>query len=153
MLQNPGFFLAYGNAIEMTKNKNSLLTAYESYQNTYRLDPNFQFINEKMAKYQEDLNVKIRFLKREVELFPDNSDAFFNLGNAYNKLGQDSSAIDNYLKSLELKPKATDALINIAIIHLNNDNCKEAIRWSYKILNEDSNHIRAKKILKRCGDA
>ena len=106
-----------------------------------------------MAKYQEDLNVKITFLKREVELFPDNSDAFFNLGNAYNKLGQDSSAIDNYLKSLELKPKATDALINIAIIHLNKDNCKEAIRWSYKILNEDSNHIRAKKILKRCGDA
>ena len=153
VLQNPGFFLAYGNAIEMTKTKNSLLTAYESYQNTYRLDPNFQFINEKMAKYQEDLNVKIRFLKREVELFPDNSDAFFNLGNTYNKLGQDSSAIDNYLKSLELKPKATDALINIAIIHLNKDNCKEAIRWSYKILNEDSNHIRAKKILKRCGDA
>ena len=62
----------------MTKTKNSLLTAYESYQNTYRLDPNSQFINEKMAKYQEDLNVKITFLKREVELFPDNSDAFFN---------------------------------------------------------------------------
>ena len=152
VLKSPGFFLAYGNAIEMTKKKDSLLTAYESYQNTYRLDPNFQFINEKMAKYQEDLKVKIGYLKREVELFPDNSDAFFNLGNSYNKLGQDSNAIENYLKSLELKPKATDALINIAIIYLNRDNCKEAIRWSYKVLNEDSNHVRAKKILKRCGD-
>ena len=70
-----------------------------------------------------------------------------------NKLKKFEQAIQFYVKSLELKPKATDAMINIAVIYLNSfENCKESIRWAYKLLNEDSNHVRAKKILKRCGD-
>ena len=106
-----------------------------------------------MAKYQDDLNKKVAFLQKEIELFPDNSDAYYNLGNAMNKLKNFEQAIQFYVKSLEIKPKATDAMINIAAIYLNSlENCKESIRWAYKLLNEDSNHVRAKKILKRCGD-
>jgi tetratricopeptide (TPR) repeat protein len=64
-----------------------------------------------------------------------------------------NKAIDYYLKSLVIKPKAKDAMLNIAVIYLQNlKNCKESIRWAYKILNEDANHSRAKTILKRCGD-
>eukprot|EP00943_MAST-04B_sp_MAST-4B-sp1_P008106 g8106.t1 len=153
VLNNPGFYLAYGNAIQATKKKGSLLTAYECYQRAYTLNPKFPLINEKMAKYQGDPHQKVKFLHKEVELFPDNSDAFYNLGNAYLKLQKYTTAIDYYLKSLEIKPKATDAMLNIAVIYLQNlKNCKESIRWAYKILNEDANHSRAKTILKRCGD-
>ena len=96
---------------------------------------------------------KVNHLHREVELFPENSDAFYNLGNAYLKLQKYNTAIDYYLKSLEIKPKATDAMINIALIYFQHlENCKEGIRWAYKILNEDVSHGRAKTILKRCGD-
>ena len=153
ILKSPGFYLAYGNAIEATKKKGTMLTAYESYQVAYKLNPEYPLINEKMAKYQDDLNKKVAFLQKEIELFPDNSDAYYNLGNAMNKLKKFEQAIQFYVKSLEIKPKATDAMINIAAIYLNSlENCKESIRWAYKLLNEDSNHVRAKKILKRCGD-
>jgi tetratricopeptide (TPR) repeat protein len=54
VLNNPGFYLAYGNAIQATKKKGTLLTAYECYQRAYKLDPKFPLINEKMAKYQGD---------------------------------------------------------------------------------------------------
>jgi Tfp pilus assembly protein PilF len=53
-------------------------------------------------------------LKLNVQVFPNSSNAYDSLGEAYMKAGQKQLAIDNYKKSLELDPE--------------NDNAKEKLK-------------------------
>jgi len=51
-----------------------------------------------------------KMLKAHLELFPDDADAYDNLGEAYFKAGSKQEAIASYKKCLELDPKNTHAV-------------------------------------------
>ena len=47
-----------------------------------------------------------------IELNPDNADAYFNRGDAYDQIGEYDKAIDDYNKAIELEPNNADAYCN-----------------------------------------
>ncbi len=51
-----------------------------------------------------------KVFEAHVELFPDDADAYDNLGEVYSKAGQKDAAIASYKKSLTLDPKNTNAV-------------------------------------------
>ncbi|QSQ28494.1 serine hydrolase [Pyxidicoccus parkwayensis] len=52
----------------------------------------------------------LKILKANVELYPENANAYDSLGEAYMTAGQQADAIANYKKSLELDPKNLNAV-------------------------------------------
>ncbi|MFP2905489.1 serine hydrolase [Pyxidicoccus sp. 3LFB2] len=52
----------------------------------------------------------VKVLKANVELYPDNANAYDSLGEGYMESGAKAEAIANYKKSLELDPKNTNAV-------------------------------------------
>ncbi|MCY1018511.1 serine hydrolase [Pyxidicoccus sp. MSG2] len=52
----------------------------------------------------------MKVLKANVELYPEDSNAYDSLGECYMKAGQNAEAIANYKKSLALDPKNTNAV-------------------------------------------
>jgi tetratricopeptide (TPR) repeat protein len=55
-------------------------------------------------------------LKLELQLYPDSSDAYDSLGDAYQKSGQNQLAIENYKKALEKNPENSDAKEKLAVL-------------------------------------
>ena len=63
------------------------------------------FYNEGMKAYQNgDFETAIEELKKAVAYDPTNQDAYFNLGNAYRKMGRNEEALEVYEKIIELYP-------------------------------------------------
>ena len=152
VVHNPGFWLAYGNALEASRRSDGVVSPLDCFREAYKLDPLLPLVNEKLARYEDDSAKKLQFLRREVTYNPTNADAFFNLGNLYGKMGEYDEALDAYRSSLKIQPGATDAMINTAIIELTKkENCLEASRWAHKILVLSPSHRRAIEILKKCG--
>ncbi len=52
----------------------------------------------------------IEIFKLNVEMFPQNANAYDSLGEAYLESGDKSLAIQNYKKSIELNPKNENAV-------------------------------------------
>ena len=71
-------------------------------------------------------NASIKLIKRALETAPDYSQAYNNLGNAYNTLDQIEDAIDNYSQALELNPDNVDALFNLGLMQRKIGNYEEA---------------------------
>lgn len=63
----------------------------------------YHFMNE------NKLSIAISVLKLNVELYPEYSNGYDSLGEAYLKNGQNELAIKNFEKSLELNPRNTNA--------------------------------------------
>jgi tetratricopeptide (TPR) repeat protein len=53
--------------------------------------------------------------KRAIEIDPNNSMAYFNLGNTYQDLKQYDSAIQSFEKVLQMDSMHVDALFNLAV--------------------------------------
>jgi tetratricopeptide (TPR) repeat protein len=58
----------------------------------------------------------IDVLKLELQIYPDSSDAYDSLGDAYQKSGQNQLAIENYQKALEKNPDNSDAKEKLAAL-------------------------------------
>jgi len=59
---------------------------------------------------KEKINDAIEILKLNVEAYPEASNPYDSLGEAYMKNGNKKLAIKNYKKSLELNPDNTNAV-------------------------------------------
>ena len=55
-----------------------------------------------------------------LEIYPNDSNIYFKLGNALHKNGDYEGALENYLKSVEKDPKNNDSYHNIFIVIKNN---------------------------------
>lgn len=55
----------------------------------------------------------IEIFKLNVELYPESSNVYYSLGEAYMMYGDKELAIENYQKSLELNPKNTNAIARL----------------------------------------
>ncbi len=59
----------------------------------------------------------IKYNKLFLSMFPDNRDAWFNLGNQYMRTEQHEKALEAYRKTVELDPQMSNAYINIATVY------------------------------------
>jgi len=93
--------------IEAAKN------AYYRWFNENRNDFNFapQELNSLGYKYlrMNEMNNAVNVLLFNVELYPDNSNVYDSLADAYMLCGDNKHAIENYKKSLELNPDNNNA--------------------------------------------
>ena len=53
------------------------------------------------------------WFRRSLQIKPDNPDAFYNLGNAFAKLGDWDEAIGHYRRALQMAPDQADILNNL----------------------------------------
>ncbi len=58
----------------------------------------------------------IDVLKLELQTYPDSSDAYDRLGDAYQKSGEKQLAIESYRKALEKNPANSDAKEKLAAL-------------------------------------
>lgn len=61
------------------------------------------------ASNAEDYQGTIDSLKKFLEMVPNNAEAYFNIGAAYEKMGDKDNALANYRKATELAPDMYDA--------------------------------------------
>ena len=83
--------------------------------------------------YKRAVTGLIEFTKN----YPDYSDGFYLLGNAYAEDGQSAKAIEAYRKCLELSPRFAKAQFNIGIIQIGQKNKAGAIEQYNSLLNTD----------------
>ncbi len=89
----------YGFAqVNNTKHKLSIKTAIDYFQEAYEED------NAEQA---------IVLYKKAIEIKPDKHEAYYNMGNAYGKLGEYQKAINAYQKAIEIKPDDNKAYYNM----------------------------------------
>lgn len=62
----------------------------------------------------------ICLLERHLENHPQSDEAYYLLGNAYRKLGDFKSALNNYLKALELNPDSPATIAYKQMINILN---------------------------------
>ncbi len=89
----------YGFAqVNNTKHKLSIKTAIDYFQEAYEED------NAEQA---------IVLYKKAIEIKPDKHEAYYNMGNAYGKLGEYQKAINAYQEAIEIKPDDNKAYYNM----------------------------------------
>ena len=82
---------------------------------------------------------EVKQLKARVESMPDDPEARFNLGAAYEKSGRYEDAIREFEKTLKGNPKSAEAHYNLALLYENMNEGKKATLHILKAGNLFSN--------------
>ncbi|MEM7101754.1 MAG: tetratricopeptide repeat protein [Bacteroidota bacterium] len=84
----------------------------------------------------------INHYKRALEIFPEYSEASYNLGVLYYTMGQTDSALIAYENTLSFAPNYLNALNNSGVIYFERGDYNTALaRWS-KVIEEDPNNAQ-----------
>lgn len=78
-------------------------------------------------KNQQSLYAGEEYRNQIVQLFPEDPDAYYKLGNAKRKLGKLEEAVKNYDKTIELNPDTPEAYVNRGASKAELRKLKEAI--------------------------
>ena len=78
-------------------------------------------------KNQQSLYAGEEYRNQVVQLFPEDPDAYYKLGNAKRKLGKLEEAVKNYDKTIELNPDTPEAYVNRGASKAELGKLKEAI--------------------------
>ncbi|MHC4140250.1 MAG: tetratricopeptide repeat protein, partial [Planctomycetota bacterium] len=73
--------------------------------------------------------------KEILEIYPENSEAYYNLGNAYSDKEMFDEAISMYKKAVENNPGFVDAYLNLSTLYLDMDLIDEAISLCKQAVN------------------
>jgi len=90
-------------------------------------------------KYEE----AVAIYKKILNLFPDNAEAFNNLGSSYTSLKRYMQAKESFISAIMLRPEYSDAHYNLGIIYRILDETTKAIDSYKKAIEHDSNHFDA----------
>ncbi len=127
----------------------------ESSQHTQREKPRFEDKQQKMLvagghyymqkKYEKAVSV----FKRIVRKYPQNIEAFYNLGNSYFRLNEWEEARNAYEEACRLDPTFLDAIENLGVIHANQKNFKKAVDVWKRLLEYDPKRTDIKKKIEK----
>jgi len=95
---------------------NNMETALEHFRNAYKLLPTDEGILSNLSRALIENKLKEEALEislKRVELYPDSSSGFSNLGYVYEVLEQLENALSSFEKALELDPKNEDAELGV----------------------------------------
>ena len=82
---------------------------------------------------QDDMDAAMAHLLRAIEIYPDNSDNWTNLGVAYRRLNQLDKAEDAYQQALRRNKSDLSALNNLAILYQMTGKTKDAEKYRKKL--------------------
>jgi tetratricopeptide (TPR) repeat protein len=77
---------------------------------------------------QRRIREAIPYLRKAIEMNPDNAEAEYNMGNAMAISGRIENAIDHYLNALKQNPSYAEAHNNVGTIFLKKGMMDEAVR-------------------------
>ncbi|GIU83199.1 MAG: tetratricopeptide repeat protein [Acidobacteria bacterium] len=87
--------------------------------------------------------------KKLTEKEPENAEAFFNLGRAYNKIQMDEEAEKALRQAVKLRPDDTDYQIELGAILIKLAKYDEAVKVLKKALEIDQDNLRAADLLEK----
>jgi len=94
-----------------------------------------------------DAQRSVELLKSIGRDYPDNALAFYNLGLAYQILGQDSDARKAYLRATDIHPSLGDAWLNLGAMRRNQGDNQRAMQYYRAGLRNDSENMRLRSAL------
>ena len=87
---------------------------------------------------KEYIDNSIKFYKKSIAVFPQNSDASYKLGLIYYMNGDTNQAIKYYMQSLEATPKQIYALNNLGTIYVSRNNVDSAYYYFNRTYQADT---------------
>lgn len=91
---------------------------------------------------ETDAQRAIDLLKGIAREYPDNALAFYNLGVAFQTLGQDSDARKAYLRATDIHPALGDAWLNLGAMRRSKGDRQRAMQYYRAGLRDDSENMR-----------
>jgi len=121
--------------LELVKNENEQITLQNAYKkNVDQLDATDWFNKGYNAGLLKEYDKAKSFYLRAIELNPDYSDAYSNLGNVYYDQENYAGAIKYYNKAIEINPDFSKAYYNLGIVYRNQGNYSDAIKCYKKAI-------------------
>jgi len=109
---------------------NNFQGALNDYLKIIENDPNnseaYSKVGELYGKNFNDINKSIMYLKKAVELNPNNEPALCNLGVAYGIIGDSESALKYFMMAYNVNPNNPNTLSNIASYYRQKGDVKKA---------------------------
>jgi tetratricopeptide (TPR) repeat protein len=95
----------------------------------------------------EDAQRSVGLLKAISQKYPDNALAFYNLGLAYQTLGENSDARKAYLRATDIHPSLGDAWLNLGAMRRNNGDDQRAMQYYRAGLRNDAENMQLRSAL------
>lgn len=102
---------------------------------------------ENKTKSEEAFENAVKAYKKHLDLNPEDADAYFNLGRAYNKLNEDQDAAKALKEAVKLKPEDTEYQTELGAILVKLAQYAEAVTPLKKAVDLDPENTRAIELL------
>lgn len=124
-------YFSDGLACELVKNESGAIYHYELSIQCFPLPG--ALVNLGRIEYDKMrfYNAR-RFFEKAIQIDPRYTLAHYNLGNAFDSLGEFEKAIESYKKTIELNPNYKNAHCNLAIDYQNTGKLMDALRHWYR---------------------
>ena len=124
-VENAKIFLSLGiNFLKMHQIDQSLICFKKVITINPSLSSPYTNIGLIYTDYLLKFNKAISYLNKAIEIEPSNTKALYNLGCAYDKLGEKEKGIYYYKKTIKIKPNYYKAVYNMSLYHLATDDYK-----------------------------
>ena len=94
-------------------------------------------------KSQGNADKAIDSYKKAIEINPNNSEAYCNMGNALQDQGKSEKAVEAYQKALSIEPNSTDAYNNLGNVFQKQDKLEASIKAYQKALKLNPSNVQA----------
>jgi len=94
-----------------------------------------------VAYKKNDFNTAIDYMKRSIELLPENENFNSNLGEVYRKQNNFQLAIQYFKNALKINPTSANALFNLSLVYQSSNEIQLAIDTSYQCLQHHPKHM------------
>lgn len=99
------------------------------------------------TRRSQDAQRSVGLLKGISQKYPDNALAFYNLGLAYQTLGENSDARKAYLRATDIHPSLGDAWLNLGAMRRNDGDNQRAMQYYRAGLRNDSENMQLRSAL------
>lgn len=126
--------------------RNNFSKAEKLYAECLSIDPNLPEVHNLLGNIKlnsGNIITSINYFKKAIELKPNFSGAFCNLGLAYKKLKNNELALENYYKAINLNPKNFKALFNLATYFKEKNDIENAEKFYLKTIDVMPNLLEA----------
>lgn len=102
-----------------------------------------------LSEADRAFDMAAKLYKKITEREPENAEAFFNLGRAYNKIQMDEEAEKALRQAVKLRPDESEYQTELGAILIKLAKYEEAVRVLKKAQELDENNLRAAELLER----
>jgi Tfp pilus assembly protein PilF len=85
----------------------------------------------------------LKYLRRSLEIYPNNVDSHAELGATYFRAKQYDSAVVHLKRALQMNPKQINASTNLGTVYMTQNRFAEALPWYKLTVNVNPNHVLA----------